>query len=106
MPLWYLSFPIYFHHVHPNRDQNLPFARQAFPDRIGGSLLGAGTSSPSAVTWPPTNFSVTLACTVTDPSGVTVLTEDVTGTGTDHPYTGLRVIIRDATTTCAVSILN
>ncbi|MBI0327699.1 hypothetical protein [Burkholderia plantarii] len=39
------------------------------------------SSSPSIVTWPPTDFSVTLACTVTDPSGQTVLTEDVTGTG-------------------------
>ncbi|WP_321929396.1 hypothetical protein [Paraburkholderia guartelaensis] len=39
------------------------------------------SSSPSLLTWPPTDFSVTLACTVTDPSGQTVNTTDVTGTG-------------------------
>ncbi|MEM5423176.1 MULTISPECIES: hypothetical protein [Paraburkholderia] len=39
------------------------------------------SSSPSLLTWPPTDFSVTLACTVTDPSGQTVTTTDVTGTG-------------------------
>jgi hypothetical protein len=39
------------------------------------------SSSSSIVTWPPTDFSVTLTCTVADPSGQTVLTEDVTGTG-------------------------
>ncbi|AOK53420.1 hypothetical protein WT67_11170 [Burkholderia stagnalis] len=39
------------------------------------------SSSPSPFTWPPTDFSVTLACTVADPSGQTVVTADVTGTG-------------------------
>ncbi len=39
------------------------------------------SSSPSPFTWPPTDFSVTLACTVADPSGQTVVTTDVTGTG-------------------------
>ncbi|MFC5430429.1 hypothetical protein ACFPTO_16690 [Paraburkholderia denitrificans] len=39
------------------------------------------SSSPSLVTWPPTDFSVTLACSVADPSGQTVVTEDVTGNG-------------------------
>jgi hypothetical protein len=39
------------------------------------------SSSASLLTWPPTDFSVTLACTVADPSGQTVVTEDVTGTG-------------------------
>lgn len=39
------------------------------------------SSSPSLVTWPPTDFSVTLACTVTDPSGQSVVTEEVTGKG-------------------------
>ncbi|QGZ54164.1 hypothetical protein [Paraburkholderia acidiphila] len=39
------------------------------------------SSSPSLLTWPPTDFSVTLACTVADPDGQTVATEDVTGTG-------------------------
>jgi hypothetical protein len=39
------------------------------------------SSSLSLVTWPPTHFSVTLTCTVTDPNGQTVVTEDITGTG-------------------------
>jgi hypothetical protein len=39
------------------------------------------SSSPSLLTWPPTDFSVTLTCTVADPSGQTLVTEDVTGTG-------------------------
>ena len=39
------------------------------------------SSSPSLLTWPPTDFSVTLTCTVTDPAGQKVVTEDVTGTG-------------------------
>ncbi|RQR33968.1 hypothetical protein DIE23_12740 [Burkholderia sp. Bp9143] len=39
------------------------------------------SSSPSPFTWPPTDFSVSLACTVADPSGQTVVTADVTGTG-------------------------
>ncbi|APA85416.1 hypothetical protein BJG93_08505 [Paraburkholderia sprentiae WSM5005] len=39
------------------------------------------SSSPSPFTWPPTDFSVALACTVADPSGQTVTTADVTGTG-------------------------
>lgn len=37
------------------------------------------SSSPSLLTWPPTNFTVTLTCTVADPTGQTVATEDVTG---------------------------
>lgn len=39
------------------------------------------SSSPSLLTWPPTDFSVTLTCTITDPTGQTVVTEDVTGIG-------------------------
>lgn len=39
------------------------------------------SSSPSLLTWPPTNFSVTLTCTVTDPTGQKVVVENVTGTG-------------------------
>lgn len=39
------------------------------------------SSSPSLLTWPPTDFSVTLTCTVTDPAGQQVVTEKVTGTG-------------------------
>lgn len=39
------------------------------------------SSSPSILTWPPTNFSVTLTCTVTNPTGQKVVVENVTGTG-------------------------
>jgi hypothetical protein len=39
------------------------------------------SSSSSFVTWPPTDFSIALTCTVTDPDGKTVVTTDVTGTG-------------------------
>jgi hypothetical protein len=39
------------------------------------------SSSPSLLTWPPTDFSVTLECTVTDPSGKVVTTKSVTGSG-------------------------
>lgn len=39
------------------------------------------SSSPSLLTWPPTDFTVTLTCTVTDPMGQKVVVENVTGTG-------------------------
>ncbi|MBN3856224.1 hypothetical protein G3N59_22880 [Paraburkholderia sp. Ac-20340] len=37
--------------------------------------------SPSLLTWPPTDFTVTLECTVTDPSGKVVTQKSVTGSG-------------------------
>ncbi|XUW92294.1 hypothetical protein OH764_20990 [Burkholderia sp. M6-3] len=39
------------------------------------------SSSPSLLTWPPTDFTVTLECTVTDPSGKIVAKKAVTGSG-------------------------
>lgn len=39
------------------------------------------SSSPSLLTWPPTDFTVTLECTVTDPSGNLVTKKSVTGSG-------------------------
>lgn len=39
------------------------------------------SSSPSLLTWPPTDFTVALTCTITDPTGQKVVVEDVTGTG-------------------------
>jgi hypothetical protein len=39
------------------------------------------SSSASLLTWPPTDFTVTLECTVTDPSGKLVTTKSVTGSG-------------------------
>jgi hypothetical protein len=39
------------------------------------------SSSPSLLTWPPTDFTVTLQCTVTDPTGKLVMTTAVTGSG-------------------------
>ncbi|WP_185218985.1 hypothetical protein [Paraburkholderia dinghuensis] len=39
------------------------------------------SSSPSIVTWPPTDFRVTLTCTVADPSGKVIAKPQVTGSG-------------------------
>jgi hypothetical protein len=39
------------------------------------------SSSPSIVTWPPTDFSMTLTCTVTDPSGKVIAAPVVRGSG-------------------------
>ncbi|WP_233849690.1 hypothetical protein [Paraburkholderia sp. HD33-4] len=39
------------------------------------------SSSPSIVTWPPTDFGVTLTCTVSDPSGKVIAKPRVTGSG-------------------------
>jgi hypothetical protein len=39
------------------------------------------SSSSSIVTWPPTDFSVTLVCTVTDPSGKVIAQPEVRGSG-------------------------
>jgi hypothetical protein len=39
------------------------------------------SSSPSLLTWPPTDFSVTLTCTVTDPSGKFIAKFEVRGSG-------------------------
>ena len=39
------------------------------------------SASPSPFTWPPTQFSVTLACTVTDAAGKPVRSFSVTGNG-------------------------
>ncbi|MET3244362.1 hypothetical protein ABIE53_001107 [Burkholderia sp. OAS925] len=39
------------------------------------------SSSPSLLTWPPTDFTVKLECTVTDPSGRIVAKKAVTGSG-------------------------
>ncbi len=50
-------------------------------DYVVTPTIKTSSSSPSLVTWPPTDFSVTLACTVADPSGQTVVSQDVTGTG-------------------------
>jgi hypothetical protein len=43
--------------------------------------LSTTSSSPSPLTWPPTQFTVTLACTVTDPAGRAVHKLSVTGNG-------------------------
>ncbi|CAE6732292.1 hypothetical protein [Paraburkholderia domus] len=43
--------------------------------------ISTTSSSPSILTWPPTDFSVTLVCTVTDPSGKLVTKKEVTGSG-------------------------
>lgn len=50
-------------------------------DYVVTPMIKTTSSSSSFVTWPPTDFSVTLTCTVTDPSGRAVVTENVTGTG-------------------------
>jgi len=50
-------------------------------DYVITPTIKTNSSSPSLLTWPPTDFSVTLTCTVTNPSGQPVLTEDVTGQG-------------------------
>lgn len=43
--------------------------------------IATSSSSPSAFTWPPTRFSVTLTCTVYDPQGKLVASKVVTGEG-------------------------
>ncbi|WP_204117313.1 hypothetical protein [Paraburkholderia sp. C35] len=44
-------------------------------------VITTTSSSPSLLTWPPTDFSVTLECTVTDLSGNLVVKKSVTGSG-------------------------
>jgi hypothetical protein len=43
--------------------------------------IATTSSSSSALTWPPTKFTVTLICTITDVNGQTVDTVRVTGDG-------------------------
>jgi hypothetical protein len=43
--------------------------------------LTTTSSSPSAFTWPPTKFSVTLACAITDAKGIPMREITVTGSG-------------------------
>jgi len=43
--------------------------------------IATSSSSPSLLTWPPTDFSVTLTCTVSDPSGKIIAKPQVTGSG-------------------------
>jgi hypothetical protein len=43
--------------------------------------IATTSSSPSLLTWPPTDFSVTLTCTVSDPSGKAIAKPQVTGSG-------------------------
>lgn len=43
--------------------------------------IATTSSSPSMFTWPPTDFRVTLTCTVSDPSGKVVAKPQVTGGG-------------------------
>lgn len=43
--------------------------------------IATTSSSPSMLTWPPTDFSVTLSCTVSDPSGKVIAKPQVTGRG-------------------------
>jgi len=43
--------------------------------------IGTTSSSPSLVTWPPTKFSVTLVCTITDADGKLIQNLSVTGEG-------------------------
>ncbi|MDR3426871.1 hypothetical protein [Silvimonas sp.] len=44
-------------------------------------VIKTDSSSPSALTWPPTHFSAELTCTVSDPTGKVVLTQTVSGQG-------------------------
>ena len=50
-------------------------------DYIVTPTIKTTSSSKSLMTWPPTDFSVTLSCTVADPSGQTVIAPSVTGAG-------------------------
>ncbi|WP_193611026.1 energy transducer TonB [Paraburkholderia caledonica] len=43
--------------------------------------IATTSSSPSMLTWPPTDFTVTLTCTVSDPSGKVIAKPRVTGSG-------------------------
>jgi hypothetical protein len=43
--------------------------------------ITTASSSPSGFTWPPTFFSVTLACLITDPEGRAIVRPSVTGEG-------------------------
>lgn len=62
--------------------------------------LSTTSSSGSALTWPPTQFSVDLSCVVTDASGKQVVTKKVVGLGTgefsefkkDPSITGRRAV--------------
>ena len=44
-------------------------------------VITTTSSSSSALTWPPTNFTVTIACTAANGTGANVLNSTVTGSG-------------------------
>jgi len=44
-------------------------------------VITTTSSSSSALTWPPTNFTVTIACTAANGSGANVWNSTITGTG-------------------------
>ena len=44
-------------------------------------VITTTSKSSSALTWPPTNFTVTIACTAADGSGANVWNKTLTGTG-------------------------
>ncbi len=83
-----LELPLYIElgHVFKNvkKLKTAPTAdtvREDHLDYVIVPTITTTSSSHSLVTWPPTDFSVTLACTVTDPTGQEVVTKKVTGNG-------------------------
>src|SRR6478752_2947119 len=44
-------------------------------------VITTTSKSSSALTWPPTNFTVTIACTAANGSGANVWNKTITGTG-------------------------
>ena len=83
-----LEFPIYLELsrtfkqvVKLNAAPDEATARSKGINYIIAPQITTDSSSPSIVTWPPTDFSVTLVCTVTDPTGKLVGEPQVQGNG-------------------------
>lgn len=83
-----LELPLYVSLEHVFRNvtklKSMPDAatiQSSHLDYVITPAIQTTSSSPSLLTWPPTDFTVTLTCTVTDPAGKTVATEEVTGKG-------------------------
>jgi len=83
-----LEFPIY---LELSRTFKNVVKLSSFPDEAAARNRGISyivtpqivtdSSSPSIVTWPPTDFSVTLTCSVADPSGKIIAQPVVRGSG-------------------------
>ena len=63
------------------RDTRLAALREAGVAYVFTPVINTTSSSPSALTWPPTEFAAEVVCTVTDAAGAVVARMRATGHG-------------------------